>query len=154
MKLIDILLENITPEDWPAEYPFAAQDKGSSTVYFYDEAPKVNKEDKCFFFTGSGKRLPQEIPMGKKWKKNIVTRDEFIDQYNNPWIKWKGGEMPVEKGTLVDVQYHNGEFNYGVKAGLRTKAEAGGDHQTAIAVSWDTDIFSNYTIIKYRRSIK
>ena len=89
--------------------------------------------------------------MGKKWNKNIVTRDEFIDQYNNPWIKWKGGEMPVEKGTLVDVQYHNKEFNYGVKAGLRTKAEAGGDHITAIAVSWDTDISSNYTIIKYRK---
>lgn len=110
MKLINILLKHITPEDWPAEYPFAAQDKGSSTVYFYDEAPKVNKKDKCFLFTGSGERLQQDLPMGKKWSKNIVTRDEFIDQYNNPWIKWKGGEMPVEKGTLVDVQYRNKEW--------------------------------------------
>ena len=153
MKLIDILLENITPEDWPAEYPFAAQDKNTGDVYFYDEKPKVNKRDQCFPITYYCERLPHEIPIGKKWSKNIVTRDEFIDQYNNPWIKWKGGEMPVEKGTLVDVQYHNKEFNYGVKAGLRTKAEAGGDHQTAIAVSWDTNIGNN-TIIKYRRSIK
>ncbi len=87
MKLINILLKNITPEDWPAEYPFAAQDKCSGYVYFYDEKPKVNKDDKCFMFTNAGMRLRHEIPMGKKWSKNIVTRDEFIDQYNNPWIK-------------------------------------------------------------------
>ena len=153
MKLINILLENITPEDWPAEYPFAAQDKCSSTVYFYDEVPRVNKEDKCFMYTNAGMHLQQDLPMGKKWKKNIVTRDEFIDQYNNPWIKWDGGKMPVEIGTLVDVQYHNGEFNYGVKAGLYIKAEAGGSNQNAVALNWDTDV-GNYTIIKYRRSIK
>lgn len=41
----------------------------------------------------------------------------------------------------------------GVKAGLRTKYEAGGSNQNAVAFNWDTDIFSNYTIIKYRRSI-
>ena len=151
MKLINILLKHITPEDWPEKYLFAAQDNNTGDVYFYDEKPGVNQ---CFMFTEYCEGLRKTLPMGKKWSKNIVTRDEFIDQYNNPWIKWKGGEMPVEKGTLVDVQYHNKEFNYGVKAGLRTKYEAGGDHKTAIAVSWDTDICNNYTIIKYRRSIK
>ena len=91
MKLINILLENITPEDWPAEYPFAAQDKCSGYVYFYDEKPKVNKDDKCFILTEWCELLDKTLPIGKKWSKNIVTRDEFIDQYNNPWIKWKGG---------------------------------------------------------------
>lgn len=153
MKLINILLKHITPEDWPEKYPFAAQDKCSGRVYFYDEKPEVNKQDQCFIFTEWCERLDKTLPIGKKWSKNIVTRDEFIDQYNNPWIKWKGGEMPVEKGTLVDVQYRNKEFNYGVKAGLRIKAEAGGSNQNALALSWDTDI-GNYTIIKYRRSIK
>lgn len=153
MKLINILLKHITPEDWPAEYPFAAQDKHTGNVWFYDEKPEVNKEDKCFLFTEYYKQCTKTLPMGKKWSKNIVTRDEFIDQYNNHWIKWSGGDMPVEKGTLVDVQYRNKEFNYGVKAGLRIKAEAGGDNKNAIAVNWDTDI-GNYTIIKYRKSIK
>ena len=106
MKLINILLKHITPEDWPEEYPFAAQDNSTGNVYFYDEKPGVNKRDQCFMFTEYCEGLRKTLPMGKKWSKNIVTRDEFIDQYNNPWIKWKGGEMPVEKGTLVDVQYH------------------------------------------------
>ncbi len=153
MKLINILLENITPEDWPEKYPFAAQDKFSGRVFFYDEKPKVNKENQCFILTEECDLLDKTLPIGKKWSKNIVNRDEFIDQYNNPWIKWKGGEMPVEIGALVDVQYRNKGFNYGVKAGLGTKSEAGGDHQTAIAECWDTDI-GDYTIIKYRRSIK
>lgn len=152
MKLIDILLENITPEDWPAEYPFAAQDKCSSTVYFYSDKPEVNKKHKCFFFTGSGKRLPQEIPMGKKWKKNIVGRAEFVERYNREvkdWIDWNGGDMLVQVGTLVDVQYKNKEYNYGVKSHVGRKDNAGGSHPTATAMDWE-HIDSNYDIIRYR----
>ena len=149
MKLINILLKHITPEDWPAEYTFAAQDKCSSTVYFYDEAPKVNKEDQCFIFTEWCERLDKTLPIGKKWKKNIVTRDEFIDQYNNPWIKWKGGDIPVAIGTLVDVQYQDKAYNYGVKAGIRNKYEAGGSNEYATAHSWKSGI-GNKTIIRYR----
>ena len=100
MKLINILLKHITPEDWPEKYPFAAQDKGSATVYFYDEVPRVNKEDKCFMFTeytGSGERLGKTLPMGKKWKKNIVNRSEFVERYNKEvkdWITWESGGYP------------------------------------------------------------
>ncbi len=32
------------------------------------------------------------------------------------WIKWEGGECPVEKGTLVDVKYRDGGINEHVKA--------------------------------------
>lgn len=150
MKLINILLENITPEDWPAEQPFAAQDKCSSTVYFYDDVPHVNKEDKCFMYTNAGMHLQHDLPMGKKWKKNIVNRDEFIERYNKDWIKWKGGDIPVAIGTLVDVQYQDKEYNYGVKAGICSKKyEAGGSNEYATAHSWKSGI-GNKTIIRYR----
>ncbi len=132
MKLINILLKNITPEDWPEKYPFATQDKGR--VYFYDI---INKDAKYFIVTKECDILCNKtLLIGKKWSKNIVNRDEFIDQYNNPWIKWKGGKMPVKIGTLVDVQYSNKEFNYGVKAGICIKYEAGGSHKCAIAEYW------------------
>lgn len=149
MKLINILLENITPEDWPAEYPFAAQDKCSSTVYFYDKVPHVNKEDKCFMYTNAGMHLQQDLPMGKEWKKNIVTRDEFVERYNKEvkdWITWEGGDIPVAIGTRVDVQYQDKEYNYGVRAGI--KNEAGGSHERAIAYIWENA--GNKTIIRYR----
>lgn len=152
MKLIDILLENITPEDWPAEYPFAAQDKCSSTVYFYDEVPHVNKEDKCFMYTNAGMHfLQQDLPMGKKWKKNIVNRSDFMERYNKEikdWIIWESGDIPVAIGTRVDVQYIDKEYNYGVKAGVCRKDEAGGSHELATAYSWENA--GSKTIIRYR----
>lgn len=149
MKLIDILLENITPEDWPAEYPFAAQDKCFSTVYFYDEVPDVNKEDKCFMYTNAGMRLRQVLPMGKKWKKNIVNRAEFVERYNKDWIKWEGGDIPVAVDTRVDVQYKDKKFNYNVKAGVSDKSVAGGSHPSAVALDWE-HIGMDGDIIKYR----
>lgn len=58
------------------------------------------------------------------------------------------GDIPVEIGTRIDVQYQDREFNYGVKAWLRIKAEAGGSHEHAIAYSWENA--GNKTIIRYR----
>lgn len=37
---------------------------------------------------------------------------------NNGWIEWKGGDMPVERGTLVDVKYRDGKETVGVFAGI------------------------------------
>lgn len=151
MKLINILLKHVTPEDWPAEYPFAAQDKCSSTVYFYTLIPGVNKEYKCFTYNGGGMQLQHALPMGKKWKKNIVNRSEFVERYNKEvkdWITWEGGDIPVEIGTRVDVQYQDKEYNYGVRAGIYYKDEAGGSHEHAIAYSWENA--GNKTIIRYR----
>jgi len=54
-----------------------------------------------------------------------VHRDEFMKRWNDRngvvdsegWIQWNGGEMPVEKGTLIDVKYRDGRVNLHVKAG-------------------------------------
>ena len=152
MKLIDILLENITPEQWPNEYPFAVQDKCTKLVYFYDEIPKVNKEGKCFTYTtiGSCKWLVKDLPMGKKWSKNIVNRDEFVERYNKEvkdWITWEGDSIPpVAVGTRVDVQYRNGLYNYHVTAGIRA---TNGSIPDKCAADWDITQ-NGYDIIRYR----
>jgi hypothetical protein len=40
----------------------------------------------------------------------------------HPWIMWQGGEMPVPKGTLVDVQHRDGEVFKAVPAGLAMRS--------------------------------
>jgi len=125
-ELIEILLDNVKPEDWPESLPYAAQDKDCCALWFYGSYPKLadgfndrfNMDGccKCFIYH------PRELC--SRWNKTIVHRDEFMKRWNerNPvvdsegWIEWNGGEMPVDKGTLIDVKYRNGVVNLHVKA--------------------------------------
>lgn len=34
------------------------------------------------------------------------------------WIRWDGGECPVERGTLLNVRYRDGRINYNVRADM------------------------------------
>jgi hypothetical protein len=49
----------------------------------------------------------------KRWNE----RNPSVD--SEGWIQWNGGEMPVEKGTLIDVKYRNKSENIGVIAGIK-----------------------------------
>ena len=132
-ELIEILLDNVKPEDWPEELPYAAQDIKSMNVdypiYAYKQEP-VNSSvfpemwnQSEYSATVKIGATPKELC--KHWNKTIVHRDEFIKRWNecNPtvgsegWIKWDGGEMPVEEGTLIDVKYRDGKVNFHVEAG-------------------------------------
>ncbi len=130
-ELIEIMLDNITPDDWPVEAKFAAQDKkslawGKNKLMFYkqDEPPFVKTGETLFSGNASGDKiaLPE---LCEHWSKTIVTRDEFMKRWNERnqvvdsegWIKWNGGEMPVEKGALIDVEYRDGVVNLHVEAG-------------------------------------
>ncbi|WP_392430557.1 hypothetical protein [Edwardsiella piscicida] len=67
------------------------------------------------------------------------------------WIEWKGGEMPVERGTLVDVKYRDGAETIGVTADLMPGEEGyfrkGGVYRNA--TDWACD-FMPYDIVAYR----
>ena len=108
-ELMDILLDNITPDDWPVEAKWAAQDK-ESTVYgknklmFYLYAEPKIIEEGCTYFSGQMFGDCIELPvLCKYWNKTIVTRDDFVKRWNERnavadsegWITWNGGEMPV-----------------------------------------------------------
>ena len=66
---------------------------------------------------------------------------------SNEWIEWKGGECPVEVGTLVDVRYRNGEENFHVEAGIWIYTS--GSDPEALAHDWIHDD-NDYDIIAYR----
>ena len=63
------------------------------------------------------------------------------------WIDWPGGECPVEKGTLVDVRYRNGEENHHVGAGI--SFDRTGSNPDNNAKDWNND-GSSLDIISYR----
>ncbi len=62
----------------------------------------------------------QHKSMIDNWHQCVLSREEYHQAYPKAdadwWIEWKGGECPVERGTLVDVKYAGGEENYGVSA--------------------------------------
>lgn len=61
------------------------------------------------------------------------------------WIEWKGGDCPVERGTLVDVRHRDGEEF------LQVPAEKDGSF--AQDWSWEDDLtgtLAAYDIIAYR----
>ena len=126
-ELIEILLDNVKPEDWPETLPFAAQDKSNGDVWAYSSLPEISWLIYGQYLSDgndAGCILEQAI-MCRNWNKTIVHRDEFMKRWNerNPvvdsegWIKWNDGEMPVEHGTLIDVKYRDGVVNLRVKAG-------------------------------------
>jgi len=132
-ELIEILLDNVKPEDWPEHLPYAAQDIKSMNVdypiYAYKQEP-ANSSAFPEMWNQAGYSTavkigatPKEIC--KHWNKTIVHRDEFMKRLNERnmvvdsegWIQWNGGEMPVDKGTLIDVKYRCGIVNLHVRAG-------------------------------------
>ena len=40
-ELIEILLDNVKPEDWPENLPFAAQNKDCCAIWFYKKQPEL-----------------------------------------------------------------------------------------------------------------
>jgi hypothetical protein len=126
-ELIEILLDNVKPEDWPEHLPYAAQDNVDGNVWSYEVVPVVScaLDDQYTSDGFSAKLILESVRVCKHWNKTIVHRDEFMKRWNERnhvvdsegWIQWNGGEMPVEKGTLIDVKYRRGLVNLHVKAG-------------------------------------
>ena len=145
-ELIEILLDNVKPEDWPKNAVYAAQDKetltwGKWVLMFYSdfEIPHVNVGGERFV----GEKVGREIKLPElceNWNKTIVHRDEFMKRWNERnkvvdsegWIQWNGGEMPVEKGTLIDVKYRDGLINLHVIAGFGGCSTGSIKHKCAI----------------------
>ena len=141
-ELIEILLDNVKPEDWPEIFPYAAQDKSCSMVYVYANIPYISSiygdRWECGEFSFNGINI--QVELCKFWNKTIVHRDEFMKRWNERnqvddsegWIQWNGGEMPVEKGTLIDVKYRDGLINLHVIAGFGGCSTGSIKHKCAI----------------------
>lgn len=91
----------------------------------------------------------------KNHHQTVLSRAEYFHLYPSPdadgWIEWKGGECPVERGTLVDVKYSGGEENFGVSALTEGWHEdhVRGSNRKRTAANW-VDILPVSGIVAYR----
>ena len=148
-ELIEILLDNVKPEDWPEIFPYAVQDKFRSTVYVYPNVPDISSiyEGR---WDGSAFSLDIQVELCKFWNKTIVHRDEFMKRWNerirsNQEASLREPIPPCSKEipcSFVDE-----------KSPLDT--QIGGDHYTKLAIQPMRYSMKNkldplqHTIIKY-----
>lgn len=136
-QLAKIIHEN---GGWRDGAKFAAQGGNHGHVGFASVAPVRNGKVWDMTLGFAGKFLADEIL--PNWHQTILSRDEYFHLYPAPdadgWIEWKGGECPVEKGTLVDVIWGNGTERAGVKA-LQL---GGAGHQFWVADGMTNDIIA------------
>lgn len=115
-ELARIISEN---GGWRDCAEFSSQDKGGE-VFHYATKPSIEKGSEVWWHKGCigyGEFQAKTLP---NWHQTILSREEYFHLYPAPdadgWIEWKGGECPVEKGTLVDVIWRDGAERSGVKA--------------------------------------
>lgn len=70
--------------------------------------------------------------------------EESEESPREAWKTWKGGECPVPKGVLVDVEYRNGKRNHGLRANMTERSP-----NDASRAFWRHDGMSN-DIVAYR----
>lgn len=97
---------------------YAVQDKDDKCVWFMTDLegrPSGNA-----YWPGCKSDRIKHDSLLPNWHQTILSRDEYFHIYPAPdadgWIEWKGGECPVEKGTLVDVIWRDKTERSGVKA--------------------------------------
>ena len=155
-ELIEILLDNITPDDWPEGILFAAQDKkslawGKNKLMFYkqDEPPFVKTGETLFSGNASGDKiaLPE---LCKHWSKTIVTRDEFVKRWNERVHSETNATTPQAQQELHAEETK--PIQQEVKA---TDTQVGGNHYTKLAIQPMRYSMENgldalqHTVIKY-----
>ena len=155
-ELIEILLDNITPDDWPEGVKFAAQDKntltwGKNKLMFYkqDKPPFVETGETYFI----GNRLGDAIALPElceHWSKTIVTRDEFVKRWNERiHSETSATTPPAQQETHTE---ETKPIQQEVKA---TDTQVGGNHYTKLAIQPMRYSMENrldalqHTVIKY-----
>ena len=156
-ELIEILLDNITPDDWPVEAKFAAQDKetlawGKNKLMFYkqDEPPFVKTGATYFSGKMNNDNIIQLPELCKHWSKTIVTRDEFVKRWNERIHSETNTDTPPAQQELHAEETK--PIQQEVKA---TDTQVGGNHYTKLAIQPMQYSMKNgldplqHTIIKY-----
>ena len=105
---------------WPDSGKWAIQDKDGEVFVCSGTSVPVRRVGEVNWEFGEPYRSVGILSLGSNWFQCILSRDEYFHLYPAPdadgWIEWKGGECPIEEGTLVDVIWRNGIERAGVKA--------------------------------------
>ena len=107
-----------------------------------DERPEYDITIKGFYINARDVVSDFHASPFTNWHQTILSRAEYFHLYPAPdadgWIEWRGGECPVEKGTLVDVIWMDGRERIGVKA----LQPGGAGHQFWVADGIANDIIA------------
>ena len=148
-ELIEILLDNVKPEDWPEIFPYAVQDKCDSAVYVYANVPDISSIYDGRW-DGSAFSLDIQVELCKFWNKTIVHRDEFMKRWNERIHSETNATTPPAQ------QEHNTEETKPIQQEVKaTDKQIGGDHYTKLAIQPMRYSMENgldalqHTIIKY-----
>lgn len=151
-ELIEILLDNVKPEDWPEIFPYAAQDKSCSMVYVYANIPYISSiygdRWECGEFSFNGINI--QVELCKFWNKTIVHRDEFMKRWDERI------HSETDTTTPPAQQEHNTEETKPIRQEVKaTETQIGGDHYTKLAIQPMRYSMENgldalqHTVIKY-----
>lgn len=141
MKLIDILVEELPKcGGWPEGAAFVAQEEGGN-LYSFTSKPQKDCDDEWMDESSCGyHKKVGKLPEASDHDTSTITREQYeaaLAAKNDSWIEWGGGECPVEKGTLVDVRYRNGEENHHVGADI--PLDDTGSNPDRNATDWKND---------------
>lgn len=116
-QLAQIIHEN---GGWRDKAESAAQCSNGEISFWHDTATRQSREGWCGNYLGRKHDIEFTGVKLHNWHQTILSRNEYFHLYPaqdaDGWIEWKGGECPVEEGTLVDVIWRNGTERVGVKA--------------------------------------
>ena len=150
-ELIEIIMDNVKPEDWPEHLPYAAQDKCDSAIYVYSGIPDITSIYNGCWHPGSldCKFIKTVDVICKFWNKTIVHRDEFMKRWNELIQSATNATTPPAQ------QEHNTEETKPIQQVSATDTQVGGDHYTKLAIQPMRYSMENgldalqHTIIKY-----
>ena len=148
-ELIEILLDNVKPEDWPEIFPYAVQDKFCSTVYVYANVPDISSIYDSRW-NGSAFSLDIQVELCKFWNKTIVHRDEFMKRWNERIHSATNATTPP-----AQQEVHTEETKPIQQELKATETQIGGDHYTKLAIQPMCYSMENgldalqHTVIKY-----
>lgn len=135
MKLIDILVEELPKRGgWPEGAVAITQDSDKAINNYKTSDGLETNEHGTWRYSSAWEGyslLASDSPcLASDYDTAIITREQYEaalaasmkrQKYEHPvehakrvadaegWIEWPGGECPVEKGTLVDVRYRDGQ---------------------------------------------
>ena len=152
-ELIEILLDNVKPEDWPESLPYAAQDKSSGDVWDYSSLPEISGLIYGQYLSDGNDAgcILEKAIICRNWNKTIVHRDEFMK-------RWNERSVAVEVKTpqqLALEESHTEETKPIQQEVKATDTQIGGDHYTKLAIQPMQYSMKNgldplqHTIIKY-----
>lgn len=117
--------------EWPQFGKWATQDKDGEIFISGGDFTPVRMSGEVNWEFDAPYKSAGKVEVGLNWFQCILSRAEYFHLYPAPdadgWIEWKGGECPVDEGTLIDVRYRDSHEQVGCECGV-WRSELYGTH--------------------------